>query len=519
MRDYIGQESSLSGRPTSVWLAANPGRDYPRLDSPRTADVAIVGAGLVGVTLAYLLGEAGQRVVLLEGREVLGDVSGHTTAKVTIQHGPIYQRLRRKLGELSTVTYAEANLAGLNRIRTLVRDLGIDCALETADSYLYAETDEGLRTVLAEADAMTALDLPVEYVEAVPAPFPVRGAVRMPLQGSFDPVAYGFGLLDAARNVEVYVGDPALDIRERDDGRTEVLTENASVAAWNVVMATHFPFWDRGGFFTRLYPQRSYALALRLAEDVPRDLFYPVDGQLAMRRYDATEGPLAIVSGIHHKAGQGGDERGCYRELEAWARDRLPVESVAYRWSTQDNDTPDGLPYVGRSPFAERVYLATGFAGWGMTNSAAAAILLADLVLGRENPWAPVFDPKRAHLAASATSFVSENLDVAKRFVGDRGASRRRSLADIPPGQGEVVAQDGGYVAVRRAEDGTLHGVDARCTHLGCIVTWNEAEKTWDCPCHGSRFLADGRPLHGPALHALAPVEVHEEAAQPEPAR
>jgi len=502
MRDYIGDEPSLPGKPTSVWLDGSPDREFPRLEGDRTADVVVVGGGLVGVATAFMLRRSGHQVILLEGREVLGDVTGHTTAKATVQHGAVYAHLRDHVGELAAVTYAEANFAGLNTILTLADELAIDCGVERVDSYLYAETDDGLADLLREVAACEALGMPVEYVESVPAPLQIRGAVRLPDQAVFDPVAFGFGLLDASDGVEVVLGR-AHTVRDRHDGRVEVVTDSGSVAGWSVVMATHYPFWDRGGFFTRLYPYRSYALAARLAEDVPRDAFYSVDSEMGLRRWDGPDGLLAIVSGEHHKAGQGGDERERYRALEQRAREQLPIESVAYHWSTQDNRTPDKLPYVGRSPFSERVFLATGFRAWGMTNSLAAATLLTDLVLHRPNAWASVFDPRRVRPLASASSFLTENFDVARHFVADRMRPTAKPAHDIAAGEGGIVDHGGHIAAIHRADDGSLHALDARCRHLDCIVGWNEAEQTWDCPCHGSRYLRDGSFLHGPASRPL----------------
>lgn len=474
--DYIADEGSLPGRPTSPWLAAAPDRTYPGLNGRVEADVVVVGGGLAGIATAALLRHAGQSVALVEARRLLGDVTGHTTAKATIQHGPIYSELLERHGELAALTYAEAQLAGLRELARLAKAHSIACGLQRVDSHLVANSDEGLRQLLREADACQRLGLPTEYVESPGGPLPSSGGLRMPAQVCFDPVAFALGLLGAYPDIQVYERSRAVDIREGSDGRTEVVTEQGTAAGWSVVQATNYPFWDRGGYFTRVFPVRSYALAATLTEDFPASMYYGIEPEaLSLRRADTAEGSLAIVSGVHHKAGQGGDERDRYRELLALSGEQLPLESVAYHWSTQDNHTADSLPYIGRAAGAERVYMATGFAAWGMTNSLASALLLTDLVMGKHHPWAEVFDPRRVNARASAKTFLRENLNVAKHFVGDR-----------------------------------IHTDNPACTHLGCLTTANEAEGTWDCPCHGSRFAADGAVLHGPAVRALAkrPAEV-----------
>jgi nitrite reductase/ring-hydroxylating ferredoxin subunit len=278
------------------------------------------------------------------------------------------------------------------------------------------------------------------------------------------------------------------------------------VLAEHTIVATHFPFPDRSLAFARVHPQRSYAIACRVAGKPPEGMFISGDSPTRSVRAVPVEGEeLLLVGGEGHKTGTGGDTEERYARLEDFAREHWDVRSVEYRWSAQDNTTVDGLPFVGRlTPFESRVFMATGFAKWGMTNGTAAAHVLVDLVHGRENDATRLFDPSRLNLRASAAKLVFENAQVGARFVGDRLTKRGgRSLEDLAPGEGDIVRHRGEKVAGFRAEDGTLTAVSAICTHLGCQVNFNRAERSWDCPCHGSRFATDGTVLQGPAVHRL----------------
>jgi Rieske Fe-S protein len=297
-----------------------------------------------------------------------------------------------------------------------------------------------------------------------------------------------------------------------NDGDRVVKTPGGDVTAGHVVVATHYPFLDRSLAFARVSPQRSYAILCRIAGALPEGMFISGDSPSRSVRAVPLEGEeLLLVGGEGHKPGTGGDTRVRYRRLEAFAREHWDVRSVDYRWSAQDNTTLDGVPYVGPlTPWDGRVLMATGFAKWGMTGGTAAAIILADRVQDKENAWAGLFDPSRLTLRASARRFLTENAQVGLRFVGDRLMKPGlRSLEELRPGEGDIVRHDGEKVAAFRDDDGTVTAVAPVCTHLGCQVNFNAAERSWDCPCHGSRFAVDGSVLHGPAVHRLErkPIE------------
>jgi Rieske Fe-S protein len=351
--------------------------------------------------------------------------------------------------------------------------------------------------------------LPAGYVTSSSLPYPIAAAVRVADQVQFHPARYCAALADAVHGDggSVFERTRALDVDEEQDG-VVVRTEHGALRAGRVVMATLLPFADIGGFFAKAAPYRSYAMAVTADVGVAEGMYLGVDSPTrTVRRLDLDgEGGL-VVGGGGHKVGQGGDTRAHYDEIERWARDAFGARSVEYRWSAQDYTSGDHVPYVGRMPRRTRTFVACGFGKWGLSGGTAAAMLLAESLQGRRSPWAEVFDATRINPVASVGELVKENVDVGRRFVIDRlKRLRAPSVERLAPGEGGIVDLGGDKVAAYRHPDGTLDAVSATCTHLGCTVAWNAAERSWDCPCHGSRFAPDGRLLNGPAVEDLAPM-------------
>jgi glycine/D-amino acid oxidase-like deaminating enzyme/nitrite reductase/ring-hydroxylating ferredoxin subunit len=499
---------SIAAGHQSLWIDSGPPQPVlPTLDRDVEADLVVVGAGIAGVTTALLAGERGLRVVLLEADRVAHGVTGHTTAKVSSQHGLIYDRLSRDHGPVAARLYGQANEAALAWIADRVERDAIDCDFRRQPAYAYVADASRSADVEAEAAAARAAGLPAALAESTPLPYPVAAALRFDDQAELHPCKYLLALAEriAAAGGEIYEGSRALSL-DSGDGRCRIATAAGSVTAPRAVIATHFPFPDRSLAFARLRPERSYALACRIKGSPPPGMHISADSPTrSVRAAPTADGELLLVGGEGHKVGSGGDTRERYRALERFAREHWDVTAVEYSWSTQDNVTPDGLPYVGRlTPRSDRVLMATGFAKWGMTGGTAAAAVLVDLVLGRANPYADLFDPWRLTLRASARALIEENAQVALHFVGDRLTKPGlRSIDDLAPGEGDIVRSGQRKVAAYRDSDGGLTAVSTRCTHLGCQVNWNAAERSWDCPCHGSRFAPDGSVLQGPAVRPL----------------
>lgn len=499
----------------SIWVATTPETSYPQLGQdgppPTTVDVAVIGAGITGITTALLLKEAGATVALLDAQRVAAGATGYTTAKVTSLHGLVYAGLLDSFGEEGAYIYGEANQAALYRIARFVKERNIECHFAHRPAYTYTEDPAQVGAIEAEVSAAQRLGLPAHFTTATDLPFVVKAAVRFDDQAMFHPREYCLALAAAipGDGSFVFENTRALDV---DSGEPcTVHTDRGELRAGHVVVATLLPFLDRGGFFSKTHPVRSYAMAVRIEGEASQGMYLSADTPAAsVRPYDPSDPSLLLVGGESHKTGQDPDTTRRYAAVEAWARDRYPVQSVEHRWSAQDFVPVDKVPYVGRlTRNDDQILVATGFKKWGKTNGTAAAMMISDSILGRDNPWASFFDANRVEVTASAKEFVKENLDVVKRFVGDRIASLAPpGVEDLAPGEGGVVGADGEKVAAYRDDDGTVHAVSPICTHMGCLVAFNTAEKSWDCPCHGSRFDYEGRVISGPAVDDLEPKDI-----------
>jgi glycine/D-amino acid oxidase-like deaminating enzyme/nitrite reductase/ring-hydroxylating ferredoxin subunit len=494
-------------RPESLWVGTAPATSYSGLDRDIAPEVLVVGAGITGLVAALLLRREGFEVAVIDQHRVGTGVTGHTTGKLSSLHQLVYAQLASRFGADGARAYAEANEAGLARVAGLVSELDIDCDFRRRANYTFAASRDDLSDVEAEAAAAARAGLDSTYVTELPLPLPTFGAVRVDGQAEFHPLKFLVGLAAALERdgCRIYEHTRATKVRDGEPCRVE--TTGGTVTAGHVVLATHFPFPDRGLFFARVHAERSYCIAGLPAEAPPDGMFISASSPTRSIRCHPVEGEeLLIVGGEGHKVGQGGPTSPRYRALEDFARAHFGVEEVRYRWSTQDNFAADGAPLVGKlTPRSSRVYTATGYRKWGLAMGAAAAEMIVDAIAGRENAWLDVFDAYRFTPVASSTSLAMENANAGFHFFADRITRRSADTAEgLQPGEGKVASRHGRQVAISRGEDGGVHAVSARCTHLGCIVSWNDAERSWDCPCHGSRFAPDGSVLHGPAVNPLA---------------
>ena len=497
---------------TSYWVSSTPDSAYSVAPPELDADVVVIGAGIAGVTTARELQRAGRSVVVVEADRVLRGVTGYTTAKISTLHGVLYADLIDKHGEEKARLYAESQVAALEHIARAAA-AGVDCDFERRDSYTYALEDNDTEQLRAEADAAASLGLPASYVSEVPLPYGVAGAVRFADQAQFHPRKYLLHVLEeiVREGGTVLEGTRALDVDDSDP--CVVTTDRGVLRARDVVVATHIPFLDRGLYFAREFPMRDYVVAAPIdAANAPQGMFLSTESPTHSVRTTPHEGGLLlIVGGEGHTTGRADDTEQRYERLAQWTREHFDVGDVAHRWSTQDYTSADRVPYVGRlTPSSEHVWTATAFGAWGMTNGTMSGLLLADLITGRDNPWADVYDPGRYGPKGQTTKkVVKENVAVGKELVsGYFSGPDVSSASDLEPGQAAVLRHGPAKTACYRDEGGTLHAVSARCTHLGCIVSWNAAEKTWDCPCHGSRFDFAGHVISGPAVDPLEPQAV-----------
>lgn len=499
--------------PEPLWLADTPRPDRRGASLPERVDVVVVGAGIAGLTTAALLARSGRGVAVLEAATVGAGTTGHTTAKVSTQHGLIYAQLTRDHGAEAAARYARAQVDALDWIRREVAEHAVDCALETRDSFVYTTRPERRAELEAEVQAAQAAGLPADLFETVDLPLDVVGAVRFREQAQFHPVRWLLHLAgqSEAAGATVVEGVRVQGVRRRSAGHL-VETTAGPVLAEHVVVATQFPILDRGGFFARLVPTRDLVVHGPVRpSSVPGGMYLSADDGHSIRTAPGPEGAdELVVGGEHYRTGARTDVEERYRRLADWARGHFGMESVRHRWSAHDLSTPDRLPYVGRyAPGTTGLWVATGFGQWGMTNGTAAGLLLDGLISGTADPGhAALLDPARVS-ARAVPGVAKANAEVAAHLGSDlaRATLTSASLADLALGEARVGRDGRHLVAAYRDAAGTLHAVAARCTHLGCVVQFNNAEKSWDCPCHASRFGLDGEVLCGPATSPLERYE------------
>jgi glycine/D-amino acid oxidase-like deaminating enzyme/nitrite reductase/ring-hydroxylating ferredoxin subunit len=492
----------------SLWLDTAPPSEYPSLSGDVEVDIAVIGGGVAGLTSALMLHDAGARVALLEAGRVGHGVTGCTTAKVSALQGTIYTRIAKRHGAKVAAIYAEASAAGVEGLAGLVAAHTIDCDLHRRAACTYAATPSQRAAVAAEAAAAGAAGLPVELTDSNELPFTTYATVRLGNQLELHPVRYAQGLAAALTGGGSHVFENSRAVTVREGTPCEVVTSQGTVRATHVVIATHFPFLDRGGYFARLKPQRSYCIAARLADDTPPTTMAISAG--SPTRSVRSHGAYLIVGGEGHPTGTGEAVPERFEALEDFARAHWDIESMTHRWSAQDASHYDRLPLVGPyRPGAHHLWVTAGFMKWGFASATFAAMILKDQIAGRANRWAATFTPTR--LSPRSLFEVGQlGVKFTGHLLGDRvrPPSARSAAEDVPRGQARVVGTTLDRAGVYRAEDGSVHAVSLRCTHMGCLLHFNAAETSWDCPCHGSRFDVDGAVLEGPATQALAKREI-----------
>jgi glycine/D-amino acid oxidase-like deaminating enzyme/nitrite reductase/ring-hydroxylating ferredoxin subunit len=509
-----------TGCTQSIWLATAAQTARPPLHEDASADVCIVGAGIAGLTTACLLAREGRNVVVLDHGPPAAGETGRTTAHLSSAIDDRFTELERALGHEASRLAAQSHAAAIDRIESLVSAERIDCAFTRLDGYLFLPEGEDIELLRKEFEAARRAGLSdVEWLDRIPVDdFDSGKCIRFPRQGQFHPLRYMSGLAAAVeRDRGRIFSETHVDGVERDGVLRVKTSSGPTVTAGSVVVATNSPIIDRVAVHTKQAPYRTYVIGVNVAHgSVPLGLYWDTgDASGAyhyVRLYSACEpgstDDVLIVGGEDHKTGQSDNATDRWKRLEAWTRERFPsAREVVFRWSGMVMETLDGLAYIGRNPGGpEGVYIATGDSGMGMTHGTIAGMLLCDLIQGRANPWEKLYDPARKTLKA-AGEFARENLNVASQYTDWLKPGDVADASAIRPGDGAIIRRGLSLIAAYRDASGVLHEHSAKCTHLGCAVRWNSAEKIWDCPCHGSRFDAYGCVLNGPAASDLKAIE------------
>jgi glycine/D-amino acid oxidase-like deaminating enzyme/nitrite reductase/ring-hydroxylating ferredoxin subunit len=485
--------TELAGTPDCCWVATAPRTNFPELAGGQDCDVVIVGAGIVGLTAAFALLEAGKSVALLEARRVGGQVTGRSSAKITAQHSLIYRHLIDTAGRDIALAYADANRTAMAQIREWVESLQVDCDYERKSAFTYTADPNRTADLRAEAEAAWELGFDARVLGKAPLPFATAGALEFPDQAQFNPVRYLVGLAAAVqvRGDRIFERSRARSFER--PSRWVIGTGQGQVTAEHVVIATNITVKSPVGYANRTQPRSHVVMAFRTDRpEAVNGMFISIDDPTrSIRTARDADGPLIITLGPRFNTGQDGDVARRFLELEDWARAHLPVGEAVWRWCNEDYDTADRMPYVGQPDPKEApgFHVATGFNGWGISNGTAAGLTIASEIVTGSRQWPMLYEPSRPtpedfHKSGDTQSLVED-------------------VAQIAPGEGGVVVRGEERVAVWRDETGALHELSASCTHKGCTVTWNNADSTWDCPCHGSVFERDGTVIHGPAREPL----------------
>ncbi len=494
----------------SYWLetAGDATRNYPTLDRDMDVDVAILGGGITGLTSAAHLVGTGRKVAVLEANQIGSGTTGFTSAHLDATTDLPLDEMILDFGQSTAMAVTTATREAIDQIEARCRQWP-ECEFARLASYEFAESADGLDRLHKQCAAERKLGFNCWFTRQAPLPFSVVGAVHTASQARFHSQRYIQHLAADLHSRGCSIFEHTTSPPPRGSAPLTLETDGGRVHAKSVIVATHSPYLGISEFDFRVFPYQSYVIAARVQEEIPDALYWDVARPYHYLRLASPDDPqLLLIGGADHKTGQPLDERERFEALIQYAEDHFHVTSIEHQWSAELYDPADGLPHVGRVPGQANVYIATGFAGTGLTWGTVAGTLMARMILGQRHPLDEILSPGRLTVLASAKDVIAENLDVMRRFVADRFApSKTISDRELQPGSGEVIKENGKLVAICRDSEGLIHRLSPYCTHAGCVVHWNQAEETWDCPCHGGRFRADGRRFYGPPTKGLEAMD------------
>ncbi|MCI2779255.1 FAD-dependent oxidoreductase [Clostridium perfringens] len=474
----------------SLWSESCKFRKREALNKDIKTDVLVIGAGIAGILTAYMLKQKGREVVVIDVAEIASGNTKNTTAKITSQHDLIYSKLISEFGEEKARQYAKANELAIKKYKEIIEDRRIECDFEEKPAYVYSLNE--VEVLKEEAEAAKKLGIDAEFVQKANLPFKINGALKFNNQAQFNPLKF---LKDISNELVIYENTRALEIKEN-----LVVTSGGNITANNIVVSTHYPIMNAPGYyFMKMHQERSYVLALENKSEID-GMYIDINKEgYSFRTYNN----LLLLGGISHRTGEN-EEGGSYDELRKVAKKLYPKAKEKYHWSAQDCMTIDGIPYIGRySSETPNIYVATGFNKWGMTSSMVSAMIISDMILEKENDFSEIFSPRRFDLSLSINNIANDLIETAKNFIAQKVYIPSSEIEHIKNGHGGIIEYNGEKVGVYKNKEGKEFFVSTKCTHLGCQLSWNADELTWDCPCHGSRFDYKGRLIGSPATKDL----------------
>lgn len=483
---------------------------FSPIDKNMQTEVCIVGGGITGIMTAYELSRIGLQVIVVDAYTLGSGTTGRTTAKITAQHGLIYDQIIRSYGVERAGLYYQSAIDGKNNIRNHIEQMEMDVQLEEKTSTVYTQEDENVQMIEDEFRAYEKLHIDGSLSQSTQLPIETKAAIHLPNQFQFQPLSYLKHMIERCvkNGIQFYEHSQAVDI-EHDDQIKILFEQENTITCSYLVQTTHFPFYDPVGMFTtRLIPERSFVYAGLQPDMQLAGMYINCDKPLRSIRSTFFENEQAfLLGGEGYVVGKTKANIDPYEELKQTATEWFPEHSFIAKWSAQDYETMDSIPYIGRLKNKhENIFVATGFKKWGMTTSSTAALLITDLIQGKNNPYEELYSPSRFDLTTSVPSFVKQNTHVATQLVKGKlraDDSKDLDVNTLQPNEATTLFRDGRKIGVFKDESHTIHSVDTTCTHLGCEVEWNGFDLTWDCPCHGSRYMYSGEVIEGPAKKPL----------------
>ena len=486
-----------------------------KINNDYEADVCIIGAGITGLSTAYYLSKNGLKVIVIDKNLIGEKTSGHTTAKITLQHGLIYNYLTNSYGKDFAYKYFESNKKAINNIKEIIENENIECNFEEVPNIIYTKDKNEVIIILNEINAINQLEKDyATFINKCDLPFEIEGGIKIENQAQFHPRKYMYGLVDAIKknNGYIFTNSKVEDVKKQKD-KYITYVENYKIKSKYVVIASHYPFINFPGYyFSKMYQVTSYAIGIEINKEIPYGMYINSnEPTLSFRSAKNEDKRFLIVSGGNHKTGFSpeSDKNFGYNFLEKEIKKVYNDYKILYKWNTRDCITLDKIPYIGDfSTYMENIYVATGFNKWGMTSSNVAANIITDSILKNKNSYKEIYDSTRFKPIKNRDELKNMSKQVINSFITSRIKIPEEDTRNIKNDNGGIIRIEGKSVGIYKDKNGKIYAVDPTCTHLGCLLTWNNIDKTWDCPCHGSRFNYLGKNLYEPAIEDLKIYEI-----------